>query len=262
MDLGIAGRRAIVAGASAGMGRASALALAREGVEIFLSARGEARLAAAAAEIAGETGAKVTPVVADHGTAQGRAALLAACPAPDILVITCAPPKAVSDFRDITPEDWMASVATTMIGPIELMRATVDGMGERGFGRVVNIATIAAKNPAEARLLSGPTRSALTNYAVAVSKAMAKRGVIINTILPGMYHTATTAESFGALAVANGTSYDEEVAKVVKGLRIPARRFGDPEDLGAWVAMFCSRQANYVVGQSLVIDGGLVNGLF
>jgi 3-oxoacyl-[acyl-carrier protein] reductase len=262
MDLGIAGRRAIVAGASAGMGKASALALAREGVEIFLSARGEGRLVLAAEEIAAEAGVKVTPVVADHGTAAGRQALLAACPEPDILVITCSPPKAVSDFRDITPDDWQASVATTMIGPIELMRMSVDGMAERGFGRIVNIATIAAKNPAEARLLSGPTRSALTNYAVAVSKAMARKNVIINTLLPGMYHTATTAESYGALADANGTTYDEEIAKAVKGLRIPARRFGDPDDLGAWVAMFCSRQANYTVGQSLVVDGGLVNGLF
>ena len=262
MDLGIAGRKAIVAGASAGMGKAAALALAREGVEIFLSARGEERLIAAAAEIAAETGVKVTPVVADHGAAEGRAALLAACPEPDILVITCSPPKSTADFRDITPEDWHASAATTLVGPIELMRATVDGMAARGFGRVVNIATIAAKNPAEARLLSGPTRSALANYCVAISKGLARHNVIINTILPGMFHTATTGANFTAQAAANGTSYDEEVAKSVKSLRIPARRFGDPEDVGAFVAMFCSRHAGYVVGQSLVIDGGLINSLF
>jgi 3-oxoacyl-[acyl-carrier protein] reductase len=262
MDLGIRGRKAIVAGGSAGMGKASARALAAEGVEIVLSARGEARLIAAAREIADETGSKVTPVVADHGTAGGRSALLAACPEPDILVITCAPPVVTEDFRDISVEDWYASVATTLVGPIELMRVTVDGMAARGFGRIVNIATGAAKYPALIRLLSGPTRSALVNYTVAVSKAMARHNVAINNILPGMFHTATIHERFTENAARNGTTYDEEVAKFVGQWNIPAGRFGDPDDLAAFVAMFCSRQANFTIGQSLVIDGGLINGLF
>ncbi len=262
MDLGIRGRKAIVAGGSAGMGRSSARALAREGVEIFLSARGEARLVAAAREIAGETGSSVTPVVADHSTPEGRARLLRACPEPDILVITCAPPVTTENFRDITVEDWRASADTTLIGPIELMRAAIDGMAARGFGRIVNIATGAAKWPAEIRLLSGPTRSALVNYTVAVSKAMARHNVAINNVLPGMFHTATIAERFGAAAKANGTTYEEETAKFVAHWRIPAGRFGDPDDLGDFVAMFCARQANFVIGQSLVIDGGLVNSLF
>jgi len=262
MDLGIGGRKAIVAGGSAGMGKSSARALAREGVEIVLSARGEARLAAAAQEIAAETGSEVTPVVADHGTAQGRARLLEVCPEPDILVITCTPPVVTEDFRDITVEDWNASVATTLVGPIELMRATLDGMAVRGFGRIVNIATGAAKYPAVIRLLSGPTRSALVNYTVAVSKAMARHNVAINNILPGMFHTATMYERFTAEAERNGTSYDDEVTRFVAQWNIPAGRFGDPDDLGAFVAMFCSRQANFTIGQSLVIDGGLINGLF
>jgi 3-oxoacyl-[acyl-carrier protein] reductase len=262
MDLGIRGRKAIVAGGSAGMGKSSARALAREGVDIVLSARGESRLVAAAAEIAGQTGGSVTPVVADHSTPEGRARLIAACPEPDILVITCAPPVVTGNFRDITVADWNAAAETTLIGPIELMRSTLDGMAARGFGRIVNIATGAAKYPAEVRMLSGPSRSALVNYTVAVSKAMAKDNVIINNVLPGMFHTATIADRFTAAAQANGTSYEEETARFVAQWRIPAGRFGDPDDLGDFVAMFCSRQANFVVGQSLVIDGGLINTLF
>jgi 3-oxoacyl-[acyl-carrier protein] reductase len=262
MDLGIAGRKAICAGASAGMGLASARALSREGVEVHISARGEERLAAAAAAIAAETGGKVTPVVADHSTPEGRARLLAVCPEPDILVITCSPPKTTDDFRDIAVEDWRDSFETTMVAPIELMRATVDGMAARGFGRIVNIATVAAKFPSVPRLLSGPARSGLLNYAVAVSKAMAKDNVSINTLLPGMFETETMTDRFRADAAARGTTIEEQRDKVVSRFRVPAGRFGGPEELGAWCAMFCSRQAGYVVGQSLVVDGGLINGLF
>jgi 3-oxoacyl-[acyl-carrier protein] reductase len=262
MDLGISGKRAIVAGGSAGLGKASAKALAREGVELFISARGETRLLAAAAEITADSGAKVTPVVADHSTPEGRAALLAACPGPDILVITCAPPKTTEDYHDIEVADWHDSIATTLIGPIELMRATLDGMVERGFGRVVNIGTGAAKNPAEIRLLSGPSRAALCNYTVAISKRVARHNVIINNLLPGMYHTATIEERFNAAAAANGTTYEEETRKFVDRWRIPSGRFGDPDDFGAFCAIFCSRFAVNTVGQSLVIDGGLTNVLF
>lgn len=262
MDLGIRGRTAIVAGGSAGLGRASATALAAEGVRIFLSARGESRLIDAARQIEQDVGSSVTPVVADHGTVEGRERLLAACPDPDILVITCAPPVTTEDFREITVADWEASVATTMIGPIELMRSVVDGMAERQFGRIVNIATGAAKHPALIRLLSGPTRSALVNYSVALSKAVAKHNVAINCVLPGMFHTATIRDNFERRAAANGSTYEEETARFVEAWRIPAGRFGDPNDLGAFVALLCSRQANFTIGQSLVIDGGLINSLF
>jgi 3-oxoacyl-[acyl-carrier protein] reductase len=262
MDLGIAGRNAICAGASAGMGLASARALSREGVEVFLSARGEERLVAAAANIATETGGRVTPVVADHSTEAGRAALLAACPEPDIMVITCSPPKTTDDFRDISVEDWQGSLAATMVAPIELMRVAVDGMAARGFGRIVNIATVAAKFPTVPRLLSGPARSGLLNYAVAVSKAVARDNVIVNTLLPGMFQTETMTERFHAEAAARGVTYEARRDDVVGRFRIPAGRFGDPEELGAWCAMFCSRYAAYVVGQSLVMDGGLINGLY
>ncbi len=262
MDLGIAGRVAICAGASRGMGKASALALAREGVNIVLSARGEARLRDAAESIAGATGVNVAPVVADHSTPEGRAALQAACPAPDILVITCSPPAVTPHFRDIAVADWQASLDTSFLAPVELMRLFLDGMVERRFGRIVNIATVAAKLPSVPRLLSGPSRSALHNYAVAVSKAVAKDNVIINTLLPGMFLTETLVERLTADAAAKGVTYEDERDRFVGRFRIPAGKFGDPEDVGAVTALLCSRFASYVVGQSLVLDGGLVNGLF
>ncbi|MGE0665352.1 MAG: SDR family oxidoreductase [Sphingomonadales bacterium] len=262
MDLGIAGRKAIINGGSAGMGKGSARALAMEGVDIWLVARGEERLNAAAAEIAREANARVTPVVADHSTAEGRAKILAACPEPDILVMTCAPPPQTGDYRTITVDDWTSGLATTLLSPVEMMKATIDGMVERKFGRIVNIATGAAKYPAEIRILSGAPRAALVNYTVAVAKKVAKHNVIINNILPGMFHTATIHDRMTERARENGTSYDEEVQKFVRDWRIPAGKFGDPDDLGAFCALFCSKYASFTVGQSLVIDGGLINSTF
>jgi 3-oxoacyl-[acyl-carrier protein] reductase len=262
MDLGIAGRKAIVNGGSAGIGRSSALALAREGVEVFVSARGEERLKAACEAIARETGAKVRPIVADHSSREGLERILAACPDPDILVGTCAPPPMTPDFRAIGEAQWAEAIRISLLGPVEFMRAVVDGMAERGWGRIVNIATVAAKYPAEIRALSGSTRAALTNYAVAVAKSVAHRGVMINTVLPGMHHTATVAELFTARAEAKGTTYDEEVAEFIAEWRIPTGTFGDPDDAGAFVAIFCSEQARFLTGQSLVIDGGSTNSTF
>lgn len=262
MDLGIRGRRAIVNGASAGLGAASALALAREGVDLVISARGEERLLATAAAIADETGVAVTPVAADHSTDEGRRRVLAACPDPDILVGTCSPPPWGFDFRDVTPEVWHEYLDTGLVGPAEFIRATVDGMAERGFGRIVNIATGAAKFPNPVRILSGPPRSALANYTVAVSKTVAARNVTLNTLLPGFHHTAAAEEQFGAIAAKKGTSYDEEVAFAAQKYGIPAGRFGDPDDFGAVCALFCSSYAGYITGQSLTVDGGVTVGLF
>lgn len=262
MDLGIRGRKAIVNGGSAGMGRGSVLALAREGVELFVSARGEERLVRACEEIAKETGAKITPVVADHSTDAGRAKILAACPDPDILVGTCAPPPVTGDYRSITRADWQSTLDISLLSPVQFMQATIDGMVERKWGRIVNIGTGAAKFPAQIRILSGAPRAALVNYTVAVSKIVARHNVIINNILPGMHHTATIRDRYEALAAANGTTYEEEVQKFVDAWRIPADRFGDPDDVGAFVAMFCSEYANFTTGQSLVIDGGLTNATF
>lgn len=262
MDLQIAGRKAIVNGGSAGIGRSAALALAREGCEVFVSARGEERLLAACTEIAGETGAPVTPVVADHSSAEGRARILAACPEPDILVGTCAPPPMTPDFREIDEDQWHEAIRISMLGPIAFIKDVLEGMRARRWGRIVNIATVAAKYPHEIRILSGSTRAALANYAVAVSKAVARDGVTINTVLPGMHYTATVDELFNARAKAKGITFEQEVAEFIEAWHIASGTFGDPDDAGAIVAMFCSEAAKYVTGQSLVIDGGATNSTF
>jgi 3-oxoacyl-[acyl-carrier protein] reductase len=262
MDLGIRGRRAIVNGASAGMGKAAALALAREGVELVISARGEEQLHATAAEIATATGAKVTAIAADHGTDAGRARILAACPEPDILVATCSPPPMTQDYRSIDDAQWQSSLDTGLLGPVRFMRAVLDGMVARRWGRIVNIATIATKYPLELRILSGAPRAALINYAVAVARRVASHNVTINTILPGMFHTAFTQHQFTALAQKAGTSYEVEVQRFVDAYQIPAQRFGEPQDVGAMAAWLSSEFAGYITGQSIVMDGGATRSTF
>lgn len=262
MDLGIKGRRAIVNGGSAGMGRGSALALAQEGAELYVSARGEERLLATCDDITQQTGASVTPIVADHSTDDGRAKILAACPEPDILVGTCSPPPFTGDYRTIEDADWLDNLELTLLSPVKFMKAVIPGMVERGWGRVVNIGTGAAKFPAQVRILSGPPRAALVNYSVAVAKAVARHNVMVNNVLPGMHHTAATEQRFSNLAEENGTTYDEEIQKFIDEWQIPANRFGDAEHVGAFVALFCSEQCAFVTGQSLVIDGGQTNATF
>jgi 3-oxoacyl-[acyl-carrier protein] reductase len=262
MDLGIRGKKAIVNGGSAGMGREAALALAREGAEVVISARGAERLETAAREIEDQTGATIVPVAADHSTDEGRERILAACPSPDILVGTCAPPPFTPDYRTVTVDDWRATLETALLSPIQFIQAVAPGMAERGWGRIVNIATVAAKSPAELRMLSGGPRAALANYVVAISKPLAASGVTINNLLPGMFHTATIREQFTARAEANGTTYAEEVAAFATAWRIPSGEFGDAVDVGAFVALLCSQFAGYITGQSIVIDGGATTSTF
>jgi 3-oxoacyl-[acyl-carrier protein] reductase len=262
MDLGINGRKAIINGGSAGMGRSAVLALAREGVECFVSARGEHRLVAACRDIADETGATVIPVCADHSTKEGQDRILSACPDPDILVGTCSPPPMTPDYREITEDQWREAIDISLLSPVAFMKAVLDGMVERQWGRIVNIATVAAKYPGEIRILSGSTRAALSNYTVAVSKLVAKHNVTINNLLPGMHHSAFVEKQFNERAAAKGTTYEEEVAEFSREWRIAAERFGDCDDVGDFVAMFCSAQANYITGQSLVIDGGATTSIF
>lgn len=216
----------------------------------------------ACTEIAEETGASVTPVCADHSSPKGRAKILEVCPEPDILVGTCSPPPMTPDYRAITVEHWREAIDISLLSPIEFMRSVLDGMVDRKWGRIVNIATVAAKYPGEIRALSGATRAALSNYTVAVSKVVAKNNVIINNLLPGMHHSAFVEKQFNELARAKGTSYEQEVAEFSREWRIAAQRFGDCDDVGSFVAMFCSEQANYVTGQSLVIDGGATTSIF
>ena len=176
MDLKIRGKKAIMAGGSAGMGRATAERLAEAGAELVITARGEERLRKAADEISTKHGVTVKPIVADSSTDAGREALFAACPDPDILAITIKPPDPNGDFLRVTADMWRESVETALIGPIEIMRHYIPAMKEKGWGRIVNIATFSAKNPMIWRLMSGPARSALLNYTASVSREIARTG--------------------------------------------------------------------------------------
>ena len=262
MELGIRGRKAIVNGASAGMGKEAALALAREGVDLCICARGVERLEATAREIASLSRVAVVPIAADHSTEEGRGRILAACPEPDILVGTCSPPRMTPDYRAIELAQWREALDVGLLGPVEFMKSVLDGMVARRWGRIVNIATVAAKYPLEIRVLSGGPRAALANYCGAVASRVIKDGVTINTVLPGMFHTAYTRAQFSERAEAAGSTYDEEVTRFSQAMGIAAGRFGEAEDVGSLVAWLCSRNAGYITGQSIVIDGGANRSTF
>lgn len=262
MDLAIKGRRAIVAGGSAGLGRATATCLAKEGVEVLISARNAERLKRAAKEIGDETGMQVRYISADHSTVSGRMTLLAALPNPDILVTTISPPQSTSDILRITPEQWINAFEAGAIGPIELMRQVVDGMTERGWGRVVNITTLAAKFPKEARMLSGAPRSALANYTSVLARKVAKNNVTINNLLPGIYMTEGFFSGLGAGPSDSEEQRQQHQSEIAGKWRIPAKRLGIPGDFGKIAAMLCADFANFIVGQNVVIDGGAGSSVF
>jgi 3-oxoacyl-[acyl-carrier protein] reductase len=265
MDLKIEGKKALMAGGSAGMGRATAERLAEAGVELYISARREERLVAAANEMSEKYGMTVTPIVADSSKEEGRAALYAACPAPDILAITISPPTINGNFLNVTADMWRDSVETTLIGPIEIMRHYIPGMTERKWGRIVNIATFSAKNPMIFRLLSGPARSALLNYTASVSREIAKHGVNINNLLPGMFATEGAQELMPVYAEAFGLDANDEHAVAthfVQNNHIPAGILGDSDDLAPMAALLCSELARFIVGQNIVIDGGQHSAIF
>jgi len=264
MDLQIKGKKAIMAGGSAGMGRATAERLAEAGAELVITARREERLVAAAKEISEQYGTPVTPVVADSSTEDGRRALFAACPDPDILAITIKPPAPNGDFLKVTPEMWRESVETALIGPIEIMRNYIPAMKDKGWGRIVNIATFSAKNPMIWRLMSGPARSALINYTASVSREIAKHGITINNLLPGMFQTEGASEIMKDYADAFGLEPDPEVVRphFMANNHIPAGFIGEADDLAPMAAFLCSPLARFIVGQNIVIDGGQHYSLF
>lgn len=253
-----------MAGGSAGMGRATAERLAEAGANLIITARREERLRRAAEEISRKYNANVTPIVADSSTEEGRSALFKACPDPDILCITVKPPAPNGDFLKVTPEMWRESIETTLIGPIELMRHYIPGMKERGWGRIVNIATFSAKNPMIWRLMSGPARSALINYTAGVSREIARHGVTINNLLPGMFQTEGASEIAKDYADAFGLEHDQAVvsAHFRAHNHIPAGFVGKADDLAPMAAFLCSPLARFIVGQNIVIDGGQHYSLF
>ncbi len=259
MDLGIAGKTAIVCGASKGLGKGCAVSLARNGVNIVLNARNGEALEATAAEIRKATGAKVTPVAADVTTDAGRATLLAACPAPDIVVTNAGGPPP-GEFRNWTREDWLGAVESNMLTPIFLIKAVVDGMIARKFGRIVNITSSAVKAPIDVLGLSNGARSGLTGFVAGLSRAVAKHNVTINNILPGAFDTDRIRGVMNATAKKTGKTLEEAMQERVKA--IPAGRLGDPSEFGELCAFVCSAQASYIVGQNLLLDGGSYPGTF
>ena len=261
MDLGISGKNALVCGASKGLGRACAEALAKEGVNVTLVARTADTLEATANEIRQLSGAqvKVTVVAADITTPEGRKQALAACPQPDILVTNAGGPPP-GDFRNWEREQWIAAVDANMLTPIELIRATVDGMMDRGFGRIINITSSAVKAPIDILGLSNGARAGLTGFIAGVSRTTVHKNVTINNLLPGPFETDRLWSTFAAAAKSTGKDLDSLVS--ARRDSNPAKRFGTPAEFGAFCAFLCSAHASYMTGQNILLDGGAYPGTF
>lgn len=254
MDLGISGRKAIVCASSEGLGKGCAIALAEAGCEVIVNARTQATVEATVTEIVAATGAKVTGVAADVGTPEGQAALLAACPKPDILVNNNGgPPR--KDFRELDREAMINGVVQNMITPVEMIQAVADGMAERGFGRIVNITSLSVLMPIEGLDLSSGARAGLTAFLAGVRPLFAAQNVTINNLLPGKMDTKRLQGGLAAGAKARGISY-EEVAQAQMN-EIPAKRFGTAEEFGNTCAFLCSQYSGYITGQNILMDGGL-----
>lgn len=256
MDLGIAGRRAIVCASSKGLGRGCAEALAAAGVDLVVNGRDAAVLEGTAHEIAAAYGVRVTPVAADVTTENGRQALLGACEAPDILVTNAGgPPPGM--WHDWGREDFIAALESNMLTPIFLMQAVLPAMMARGWGRVVNITSQSVKAPIPVLGLSNAARTGLTGFVAGTARQVAPKGVTINNLLPGV-HATERADALDA-GVAEREGISIEAARARRAETIPARRYGTAEEFGAMCAFLCSAHAGYVVGQNILLDGGAIN---
>ena len=257
MDFGIKGKTALVCAASKGLGKGCAMALAREGVSLVITARGKDALEATAEEIRKATGAKVVAVAGDITTAEGRAAALAACASPDILINNAGGPPP-GDFRSWSREDWIKAVDANMLTPIELIKATVDGMIARKFGRIVNITSGAVKMPIPELGLSNGARAGLTGFVAGLSRQTVAHNVTINGLLPGPFDTDRLRGNMVFNAKKLGKT-PEELAKT-RAEANPAKRFGSIEEFGAACAFLCSTHAGFITGQNLLMDGGAFPG--
>ena len=259
MDLGIAGRSALVCAASKGLGRGCAEALAGEGVAVTICARTEDAVRKAAEEIGASAGRPVRWVACDITTPEGRAAALAACPQPDILVNNAGGPPP-GDFRGWDRDTWLRALDANMLTPIALIQATIDGMIARGFGRIVNITSSAVKAPIETLGLSNGARSGLTGFVAGLARKVARDGVTINNLLPGSFDTDRLRGNMAGRAKAAGKTVEEFARQLASA--IPAGRFGTPAEFGALCAYVCSAHASYLTGQNLLLDGGAYPGTF
>ena len=251
MDLGIAGRTAIVCASSKGLGKACAMALAEAGAIVVVNGRDAARAEATAQEIRAATGAKVIVVAGDVGQESVRAALLAACPEPDILVNNNGGPPP-TPFEGITREKLLAGIEANMLTPIALAQAVLPGMAARKFGRVVNITSASVRAPIAGLDVSSGARAGLTAFLASAARKYARDNVTINSIQPGVFSTDRVQSTLGG--------DPDKLAQRKAG--IPAGRFGEPAEFGALCAFLCSAQAGYIAGQNILVDGGAFPGAF
>jgi len=259
MDLGIRGRKAIVCASSKGLGKACAEALAAAGVDLVVNARNAPELEKVAAGMRSAHKVKVTVVAADITTPAGRQAVLAACPNPDILVNNAGGPPP-GDFRQWNRDQWIAAIDANMLTPIELMKATVDGMMARGFGRIVNITSSAVKAPIESLGLSNGARSGLTGFVAGLARKTVRKNVTINNLLPGSFATDRLESFIRHTAQSQNKPRDEAAAELAA--QVPAGRFGQPPEFGAACAFLCSTHAGYITGQNWLLDGGDYPGTY
>ena len=259
MDMGISGRKALVCGASAGLGYACAKALVQEGVDVVIAARTEGPLVDAAARLGALGPGRVDWVAADVTSDEGRARIFAAHPDFDILVTNAAGPPP-GDFRQWDRATWQRAIDANMLSPIELIKAVVDGMMARGFGRIINITSSAVKAPVDGLGLSTGARSGLTGFVSGLARSTVAHGVTINNLLPGTFDTARLASNFAAQAQREGLSVEQVRARRLD--KHPAHRFGEPDELGHTCAYLCSVHAGYINGQNILLDGGSFAGVF
>jgi 3-oxoacyl-[acyl-carrier protein] reductase len=256
MDYGITGKRALVCAASKGLGRGCAEALAAEGVNLVINARGTEALEAAAAEIRTAHGVEVRTVAADITTQEGQAQVIEAAQDVDILVTNAGgPPPGL--WTDWDRDDFIAALDANMLTPIALMKALLPGMMERGWGRVVNITSQSVKSPIPVLGLSNSARAGLTGYVAGTSRQVAPHGVTINNLLPGIHATDRADSLDRGVSEQQGISMDQ--ARAQRQATIPARRYGTAEEFGAMCAFLCSDKAGFIVGQNILLDGGAVN---
>jgi len=257
MDLKIAGRKAIVCASSKGLGKACAMALANEGVDVWISARTAGPLQAAADEINAKSGGKATAIEADVTTDSGRLALLEACPAPDILINNAGGPPP-GDFREWDQDDWFDAINANMYSAIDMIKRCLDGMVARRFGRIVNVTSVAVKMPVPALGLSNGARAGLTGFISGIAREPARHNVTINNLLPGYVATDRMWSVLEASAKQSGLDQDSFDEKFFS--KVGAKRPGEPDEFGATCAFLCSQQAAYITAQNILMDGGLYPG--
>lgn len=259
MDLGISGKTAIVCASSRGLGRGCAMALAEAGCDLVVNGRDAAVLAKTAEELRSRFGVSVTEVVGDVSRPDIQEALLKACAKPDILVNNNGGPP-LRDFRDLTRENMLEGVTQNMITPIELIKAVIDGMAEKEFGRIVNITSLSVYQPIPGLDLSSGARAGLTAFLAGVARTVAAKNVTINNILPGKFDTDRIRTTIRFSAEKAGVSEEEAAEKAA--LAIPAKRLGTAEEFGQACAFLCSAHAGYITGQNLILDGGVYTSAF